>query len=96
MSSSEELENPSEDQVDAIIVAYDTLVDAVEAHLDALEGEYPVVDATGDVRHRRRLDRGTEAGGKLLNVLEGPVVDYISELRHVAGQIGVARQGKMV
>ena len=96
MTSSDELVNPSEEQVEAIIDAYDALVAAVEAHLDALEGEYPVVEATGDVRHRRRLDRGTEAGGKLLNVLEGPVLDHISELRHVAGQIGVARQGKMV
>ena len=96
MEASSASENPSDAQVAAIIASYDRLVDAVELHLEALLAEFPAAETTGDIRYHHRLDRGGRAARDLLNVLDGPVVDYIAELRHVASQLGVARQGKMV
>jgi hypothetical protein len=87
---------PSDVEVAAIIEAFDSLAARIEAHVGSLEAELAPARATADVRYIDRVERAIAAARALLELLDEDVLERIMQMRHVARQLGVAREGRMV
>ena len=87
---------PSDVEVAAVIEAFDRLAERIEAHILSLESELAPARATADARYVDRVERAIVAARALLGVLDDDVLERIMQMRHVARQLGVAREGRMV